>query len=121
MAVAAGAVARLEDVGAEPPGHIAALLGMAPRPARDRRVLALAHATGRTRLIVDAPIRFTSVVAADLIALSSRIFHRLAPVLGFVQEGSQLVLLLDVEALCARADGHPPPASAPTAGAAREV
>ena len=60
----------------------------------DRRIIVIACGGRSARLVVDGPIRLTRIGARDLLPLSLGLRHR--PLVGFAQDGQQLVILLHI-------------------------
>jgi chemotaxis signal transduction protein len=97
FAVAPTAVARLDPAGGAAP-HLAEVLALAAsEPAVATRVLALTAAGVTRAVVVDGPLRFHDVTAAEVVA---RPRGWAAPaVLGFAWIDHELVQFLDADAV----------------------
>lgn len=80
---------------------LAALLGLAASPAPgSERTLRLRAPASSATIRVEGPVRIRPVAAGDLLAVPRLLAGRgMGPVIGFLEEGGQVVLLLDVAGL----------------------
>jgi len=103
--LAADAVERLSQPGADDP-HLGKLLALWPvARAAEQRALWLVHRGQRMRVAVDGPIRFTNIGPQDLLPARPALLRRLSPILAFAREDECIVLVLDVAGLLARRPG----------------
>jgi hypothetical protein len=94
---------------------LAALLGLVASPGPgSERTLRLRTATSSTAIRVEGPVRIRPVTGSELLPVPRLLTSAgMAPVIGFLEEGGQVVLLLDVAGLVRLAEqavGHEPAA-----------
>ena len=89
---------------------LAALLGLAatPEPGSER-TLRLKTATSSAAVRVEGPVRIRPVTRAELLAVPRLLAGAgMGPVIGFLEEGGQVVVLLDVPGLVRLAEQAAP-------------
>jgi hypothetical protein len=83
------------------PPSLAALLGLVSSPGPgSERTLRLRTASSSAAIRVEGPMRIRPVTGAELLPVPRLLTGAgMAPVIGFLEEGGQIVLLLDVAGL----------------------
>lgn len=101
LALAAGEVAEFTAPEAGGTPSLAALLGLAAAPAPgSERTLRLSTSGASATVRVEGPVRIRPVTGAELLAVPRLLAGAgMGPVIGFLEEGGQVVLLLDVRGL----------------------
>ena len=102
LGLAAEDVAEFTASGTETaPPSLAALLGLVASPVPgSERSLRLRTASSSAVIRVEGPVRIRPVTGTELLPVPRLLTGAgMAPVIGFLEEGSQVVLLLDVAGL----------------------
>ena len=109
LGLAADAVLALASPGKDVP-HIGSFLGLAPgNPSGEKRRLSVQGKTGIIEVLVDGPIWIKQVTSKDVAPLPVVLrWGKIRPVMGFLREGAQVVVLLDVDGLVVNSHSQAP-------------
>jgi hypothetical protein len=101
LGLAADEVAEFTPNTGEPAPSLAALLGLVANPGPgSERTLRLRTATASAAVRVEGPVRIRPVTGSELLAVPRLLAGTgMGPVIGFLEEGGQVVVLLDVPGL----------------------